>query len=63
LVFMLWGSHAQSKEKLIDSSKHLILKTVHPSPLSAYRGFFGSKHFSKCNEYLQKNGIIPINWE
>jgi uracil-DNA glycosylase len=62
LVFMLWGSHAQSKETLIDTSKHLILKTVHPSPLSAYRGFLGSKHFSKCNEYLQKNDIKPIIW-
>ncbi|MCL2027917.1 MAG: uracil-DNA glycosylase [Bacteroidales bacterium] len=62
LVFMLWGSHAQSKEKWIDTSKHLILKTVHPSPLSSYRGFFGSKHFSKCNEYLQKNGTPPIIW-
>ena len=62
LVFMLWGSHAQSKEHLIRASKHLILKTVHPSPLSAYRGFFGSKHFSKCNTYLQENGIAPIVW-
>ena len=62
LVFMLWGSHAQSKERLIDTSKHLILKTVHPSPLSAHRGFFGSKHFSKCNMYLQENGVTPIVW-
>ena len=62
LVFMLWGSHAQSKERLIDTSKHLILKTVHPSPLSAHRGFFGSRHFSGCNEYLQRNGVAPINW-
>jgi uracil-DNA glycosylase len=62
LVFMLWGSHAQSKERLIDTSKHLILKTVHPSPLSAYRGFFGCKHFSKTNAYLQEQGIAPVDW-
>jgi uracil-DNA glycosylase len=62
LVFMLWGSHAQSKERLIDTSKHLILKTVHPSPLSAHRGFLGCKHFSKCNAYLAENGITPIVW-
>jgi len=62
LVFMLWGNHAQSKEKLIDTSRHLILKTVHPSPLSAHRGFFGSGHFSKCNAYLQGKGVTPINW-
>ncbi len=62
LVFMLWGSHAQSKERLIDTSKHLILKTVHPSPLSAHRGFFGSNHFSQCNTYLSENGMAPIVW-
>ena len=55
LVFLLWGNSAQEKEKLIDLDKHLVLKTVHPSPLSAYRGFFGSKHFSKSNNYLKKN--------
>ena len=62
LVFMLWGSHAQSKERLIDTSKHLILKAVHPSPLSAFRGFFGCKCFSKCNAYLEENGMTPIVW-
>lgn len=62
LVFMLWGTHAQSKQRLIEPSKHLILKAVHPSPLAAYRGFFGCKHFSQCNAYLQKNGIVPIVW-
>ncbi len=63
LVFMLWGSHAQSKQRLIDASKHLILKSVHPSPLSAYRGFFGCKHFSQCNAYLQENGVLPVEWK
>ena len=63
LVFLLWGSYAQQKATLIDSSKHLILKAVHPSPLSAYRGFFGCKHFSKTNEYLRQNGLKEINWQ
>ena len=62
VVFVLWGSYAHSKEALIDSSKHLILKSVHPSPLSAYRGFFGCKHFSTINEYLLDNGKSAINW-
>ena len=62
LVFLLWGNYAIAKENLIDSNKHLILKTVHPSPLSASRGFFGCKHFSKTNEYLIKNNITPIDW-
>ena len=62
LVFILWGKPAQQKEKLIDSSKHLVLKAPHPSPLSSYRGFFGSKPFSKSNAYLEKNGIEPIQW-
>jgi len=61
-VFILWGRPAQQKEKLIDSSKHLILKAPHPSPLSAYRGFFGSKPFSKTNAYLISKGIEPISW-
>ncbi len=61
-VFLLWGSHAQAKTSLIDSSKHLILTAPHPSPLSSYRGFFGCKHFSKTNEYLQKHNLSPINW-
>lgn len=62
LVFILWGNYAIAKENLIDHNKHLILKTVHPSPLSASRGFFGCRHFSKTNEYLIKNGITPIDW-
>lgn len=62
LVFLLWGNYAIAKESLIDHSKHLILKTVHPSPLSASRGFFGCKHFSKTNEYLINNGIEPVKW-
>jgi len=62
LVFILWGSASQKKEILIDSSKHLILKASHPSPLSSYRSFFGSKPFSKTNEYLKMNKISVINW-
>ncbi len=62
LVFMLWGAYAQQKAELIDSSKHLILSSVHPSPLSAHRGFFGNHHFSKANEYLVKHGKEPIRW-
>lgn len=63
LVFMLWGAYAQEKEKLIDNTKHLILKAAHPSPLSANRGFFGCHHFSKANQYLIANNIDPIKWE
>ncbi len=62
LVFMLWGSHAGRKAQMIDSSRHLILQTVHPSPLSAYRGFFGCRHFSRANDYLVSHGITPIQW-
>ena len=62
LVFLLWGSYAQKKGDIIDASKHLILKSVHPSPLSASRGFFGNHHFSKANEYLAKRGQNKINW-
>ncbi|MAR15067.1 MAG: uracil-DNA glycosylase [Candidatus Marinimicrobia bacterium] len=62
LVFLLWGNYAQKKENFIDSNKHLILKSVHPSPLSAYNGFFGSKHFSKTNNFLKKNNIKEILW-
>lgn len=62
LVFILWGKPAQSKVKLIDSSKHLVLTAPHPSPLSSYRGFFGSKPFSKSNDYLVAHGITPIDW-
>lgn len=62
LVFILWGSYAISKRTLIDDSKHLVLTSVHPSPLSAYRGFFGNKHFSKANTYLTSHGKDPIEW-
>jgi len=62
IVFVLWGNPSQKKEKLIDASKHLILKAPHPSPLSSYRGFFGSKPFSKSNEYLKSHGKKEINW-
>ncbi|MGM9803642.1 MAG: uracil-DNA glycosylase [Muribaculaceae bacterium] len=60
LVFILWGSYAISKRTLIDPSKHLVLTSVHPSPLSAYRGFFGNKHFSKANQYLVQHNSTPI---
>lgn len=63
LVFILWGGYARSKRALIDTSKHLVLESVHPSPLSANRGgWFGNHHFSRCNAYLQQNGIAPIQW-
>ena len=62
LVFLLWGAYAQRKSELIDSRKHLVLTSVHPSPLSAHRGFFGNHHFSKANEYLIYHGKEPINW-
>jgi uracil-DNA glycosylase len=62
LVFILWGNFAQAKQTLIDPSKHLILKSAHPSPFSAERGFFGSKPFSKCNAYLREHGIEEIDW-
>lgn len=62
IVFILWGSHAQKWEKFIDTNKHLIIKSAHPSPMSAYRGFFGSKPFSKTNTYLEDHNITPIDW-
>jgi uracil-DNA glycosylase len=62
LVFFLWGSYAQKKGETIDDSKHLVLKSVHPSPLSASRGFFGNKHFSRCNDYLKSHGIPVVDW-
>lgn len=62
LVFILWGSPAQKKAMKVDPTKHLILKSPHPSPLSSYRGFFGSKPFSKTNDYLKKNNLQPIDW-
>lgn len=63
IVFFLWGAYAQKKGESIDRSKHLVLESVHPSPLSASRGFFGNKHFSRCNEYLRNHGIEPVNWQ
>lgn len=63
IVFLLWGKFAQEKRVLIDESKHCILRTVHPSPLSAYAGFFGCRHFSKTNQYLAAHGIDPIDWQ
>lgn len=62
VVFMLWGSHAQKKGARIDRNKHCVLSGPHPSPLSAYRGFFGCGHFSKCNQYLLDNNKMPIDW-
>lgn len=62
MVFMLWGAYAQNKGASIDQSKHLVLKTVHPSPLSASRGFFGCSHFSRCNEWLTARGLEPVAW-
>jgi uracil-DNA glycosylase len=62
IVFMLWGSYAQRKGKYIDRKKHLVLEAVHPSPLSAYRGFIGCGHFSQANNYLQQLGLAPIQW-
>jgi len=62
LVFILWGNYAQAKEALIDTSKHFVLKAVHPSPLSVYRGFFGCRHFSKTNELLIRTGKEPVDW-
>ena len=63
VVFMLWGSYAQKKGAHIDLDRHLILKAPHPSPLSAYRGFLGCKHFSRCNEYLENHKKTPIDWQ
>jgi len=62
IVFILWGAYAQKKGAFIDEKKHLVLKAVHPSPLSVYRGFFGCRHFSKTNDYLLTQGLTPINW-
>ena len=63
IVYMLWGRPAQSKIPMLTNPKHLILKAPHPSPLSAYRGFFGCRHFSQANAFLEKNGIVPIYWK
>lgn len=63
IVYLLWGKPAQMKKSMLNNPKHLILEAPHPSPLSAYRGFFGCGHFSKTNEFLKKNGIEPIDWQ
>ena len=63
VVFMLWGSYAQKKASMIDKKRHLVLTSVHPSPLSAYRGFFGCRHFSQANRYLKNQGVEPIDWQ
>ena len=63
IVYILWGAPAQTKKKMLNNPKHLILEAPHPSPLSAYRGFFGSKPFSKTNAFLEKNGLEPIDWQ
>lgn len=63
VVFLLWGKFAQEKQSLIDETKHFVLKAAHPSPLSAYNGFFGCKHFSKTNELLLQQGLEPIDWK
>ncbi len=63
IVFLLWGGNARSKRSLITNKNHLILETVHPSPLSAYGGFFGCRHFSKTNKFLEENNIKPIDWQ
>lgn len=62
VVFMLWGSYAQRKGAIIDTSRHCVLKAPHPSPLSAHRGFFGCGHFAAANEYLQQRGLAPVDW-
>ncbi|WP_394003462.1 uracil-DNA glycosylase [Luteimonas sp. WGS1318] len=62
LVFLLWGSYAQAKGKVIDTRRHCVLRTTHPSPLSAHRGFLGSSHFSKANAFLRKRGIAQVDW-
>lgn len=63
IVFLLWGAPAQKKAAMLDNPRHLVLKAPHPSPLSAYRGFFGCRHFSQTNDFLKKNGIEPIDWQ
>ena len=63
IVFLLWGRPAQMKKKMLNNKKHMILEAPHPSPLSAYRGFFGCGHFSKTNEFLKANGLSPIDWQ
>ena len=62
VVFLLWGAYAQKKAQFVDSSRHLVLKAAHPSPLSAHNGFLGCRHFSQANDFLEKNGLEPIDW-
>ena len=62
VVFLLWGNYAQKKAAFVDTSRHLVLKSVHPSPLSAHNGFFGCRHFSKANAFLESHGLTPIDW-
>lgn len=63
IVFLLWGRPAQMKKSMLNNPKHLILEAPHPSPLSAYRGFFGCRHFSRTNEFLRENGLEPVDWQ
>ena len=63
VVFILWGAPAQRKKRMLNNSKHLILEAPHPSPLSAYRGFFGSRPFSQTNHFLEEHGVTPIDWQ
>ena len=63
VVIMLWGKWAHAKAQMLDNPKHLVLMSPHPSPLSAYRGFFGCRHFSRCNDFLEKNGAEPVDWQ
>ena len=63
IVYLLWGRPAQNKAFMLNNPRHLILKAPHPSPLSAYRGFFGCRHFSQANEFLVKNGAEPVDWQ
>lgn len=62
VVYLLWGANAREKTRLINNPKHLILTAAHPSPLSAFNGFFGCRHFSRCNDFLRKNGVEPVDW-
>jgi uracil-DNA glycosylase len=62
VAFLLWGAYAQKKGQVIDQTKHLVLESVHPSPLSASRGFFGNHHFSRTNQFLEKSGLTTVNW-
>ena len=62
VVYLLWGANAREKTKIINNPRHLILTAAHPSPLSAYNGFFGCRHFSKTNKFLEDNGVEPVDW-